>query len=184
MENKIRKYPLFSVCGLNCGLCPRYYTAGLSRCPGCAGEGFSNVHPPCGILSCCRRKDYEYCFECGEFPCGKYDEADTKDSFITHINQFTDMEKAKNAGMAAYEKELNEKVKILGYILKSFDDGRHKSFYCLAVNLLELKDIKATMGRMENEIPPDSTQKEKAKACAGFFKEIAEKRNITLKLRK
>gem|GEM_PF-3991072 len=42
MEYKVRSYPLFSDCGLNCGLCPRYYTDGASRCPGC-GQGESCV---------------------------------------------------------------------------------------------------------------------------------------------
>ena len=33
-----REYPLFSACGLNCGLCPRFYTDGESRCPGCGAK--------------------------------------------------------------------------------------------------------------------------------------------------
>jgi hypothetical protein len=36
-EYHIKKYPTIGVCGLDCGLCPRYYTIGPSRCPGCAG---------------------------------------------------------------------------------------------------------------------------------------------------
>jgi len=184
MKYNTRKYPQFAACGLNCGLCPRYYTQGSSRCPGCAGEGFSEVHPACGILSCCQRKGIEYCFECDEFPCSKYKDVDTSDSFITHRNQFIDMEKAKRIGMKAYETELNEKIKILEELLTDFDDGRRKSFYCLAVNLLELQDIKEIMRKTAGEIKVDNTLKEKAKICAGIFEETAAKKDISLKLRK
>ena len=182
MTYKTRTYPQFAACGLNCGLCPRYYTAGSSRCPGCAGEGFSEVHPACGILSCCERKNLAYCFECDEFPCKKYDNTDLTDSFITHKNQFADMEKAKRIGMDAYKTELDEKVKILELLLANYDDGRHKSFFCIAVNLLDLKDIRAVMERVA-AIEAETPIKEKAKAAAVIFKEVALQQEIPLKLR-
>ena len=96
MEYKIREYPQFSACGLNCGLCPRYYTKGQSRCPGCAGKGFTKSHCSCSILSCCQRKGLEYCFLCDEYPCKKYDGEGIVDSFITHMNIFRDADKASS----------------------------------------------------------------------------------------
>ena len=172
---------MFSACGLNCGLCPRYHTDGDSRCPGCAGEGFSDVHPPCGVLSCAQRKGVDYCFECDEYPCPKYDGVDGSDSFITHLNQFKDLDKAKTIGMPAYKAELDEKVRILETLLRDYNDGRRKSFFCLAVNLIELKDLRALMAQLPD--PLDSI-KVKAKIAADLFKELAEKRGITLTLRK
>ena len=151
MEYKTREYSQFSACGLNCGLCSRYYTAGSSRCPGCAGEGFLEVHPSCGILSCCQRKGPEYCFECDDFPCKKYDGADLTDSFITHKNQFRDLDLANKIGIEAYKAELNEKISVLEVLLKNHDNGRRKGFYCLAVNLLALEDIKAVMANIDND---------------------------------
>ena len=184
MEYKIRKYPLFSACGLNCGLCPRYYTDGPSRCPGCGGEGFTSAHCGCGMLSCCQRKGLGYCFECDEFPCKKYKDVDSSDSFITHRNQFIDMEKAKRIGLSAYEAELNEKVAILEKLLESYNDGRKKSFYCLVVNLLDLEDIKAVVENIDKEAESEATLKEKAVIATRLFNEIADLRGISLKLRK
>ena len=175
MKYKTR-YPLFSACGLNCGLCPRYYTDGSSRCHGCAGEGFDSVHPPCGVLSCCQRNGIEYCFECDGYPCKKYDGADLRDSFITHKNQLADMKKAKQIGIAAYKAELDEKAGILKLLLKSYDNGRSKSFYCLAVNLLDLQDIKSVMERIGRET--------EAKEVVRLLGETAAQKNISLKLRK
>jgi hypothetical protein len=176
MEYKTRQYPQFAACGLNCGLCSRYYTVGSSRCPGCAGEGFSEVHPPCGILSCCQRKGLEYCFDCDEFPCKKFDSWGDSDSFITHRNYLADMDKAKRIGIEAYKSELNEKIGILEMLLKNHDNGRRKGFYCLTVNLLDLEDIKTVMEKVDNETD--------SKTVVRLFEEMAERRGVSLKLRK
>jgi len=183
-EYKVRKYPLFSACGLNCGLCPRYYTDGPSRCPGCGGEGFLETHCTCSILPCCERKNIEYCFDCDEFPCKKYDGADSSDSFITHKNQFKDLEKAKQMGIEAYMKEQKEKISILEELLKHYNDGRRKSFFCIVVNLLELEDVKAVMKQVKNEITQGMSLKEKATATVRLFEEKALQKGISTKLRK
>ena len=184
MEYSIRTYPQFSACGLNCGLCPRYYTSGASRCSGCAGEGFSKVHPACGMLSCCQRKGFEYCFLCDEYPCGKFDGADLLDSFITHKNQLLDMEKAKLAGMDEYKTELDSKIAILEKLLQKYDDGRRKSYYCLAVNLLDLHDLQTVMEQIISDSVEDAPPKDRVLVTVRSFKEIAERRGVFLKLRK
>jgi len=184
MEYKTRKYPLFAACGLNCGLCPRYHTDGLSRCPGCAGKGFSAVHPSCGVLSCCQRKGIEYCFLCEDYPCRKYDGIDPFDSFISHKNQLHDLEKAKQIGIEAYKEELDEKVKVLKKLLKNYNDGRRKGFFCLAVNLLELHDIKTVMEHISAETKLEMQLKTKAAMAVRCFEEMAGIKDISLKLRK
>jgi len=205
MEYKVREYPLFAACGINCGLCPRYYTVGTSRCPGCAGEGFSEVHPTCGVLSCCQQvfersptrpkgavsakrkllsKGYEYCYECDEFPCKRIDNLGETDSFVSHKNKIRDMLKAKQNGIEAYKAELNEKVKILEKLLNNYNDGRRKSFFCLAVNLLDFDDVKMVMTRLTDETEPDMLIKERAEIATRLFDEMAMQRAISLKLRK
>lgn len=185
MNNYQRENPLFSACGLNCGLCPRYHTEGTSKCPGCAGEEFLTKHPSCGILSCCQRHgDIEYCYLCDEYPCKRYDNADASDSFITHRNQLKDFEKAKEVGSDAYQSELSEKMEILQELLLNYNDGRRKNLFCIAVNLLELNDVKDVMTQIAVEVNADSPVKEKSAAAVRLFQVMAEQRNISLKLRK
>jgi len=186
MKYNTRKYPLFAACGLNCGLCPNFHlhTEGKFRCPGCAGEGFSEAHPTCGILTCCQRKGIEFCSDCKEFPCAKYDNWGEYDSFISHRNHVSDIEKAKRIGIDSYIAEQTEKVGSLSELLKSYNDGRRKTFFCLAVNLLELHDIKTVMTRIESEIDKATDLKERATAAVRMFEEIAEERGISLKKRK
>jgi hypothetical protein len=184
MQYNDRSYPRFSACGLNCGLCPRHYTQGTSRCPGCAGVGFAEVHPSCGVLSCVQRKGIEYCFECDEYPCSRFDNIGQKDSFISHLHQLADLEKAKSEGIEAYQAELDGKVAILETLLSDYDDGRRKSFYCLAANLLSLEDMQEAIRCISTEVNDDDPVKEKAIKAVAILEEIADRKGITLKLRK
>jgi len=136
------------------------------------------------MLSCCQRKGLEYCFLCEEYPCKKYDGVDLSDSFISHRNQLSDPERAKQISLEAYETELNEKIKILKQLLQNYDDGRRKSFYCLAVNLLDLLDINVVMDRLASEVEPEASRKAMAATAARLFEEVAAKKGVSFKLRK
>lgn len=183
MKYTVREYPMFSACGLNCGLCPRYQMSGASKCPGC-GEGFLRKHPTCGALSCTQRKGLQYCHQCAEYPCKKYDKSGEFDSFITHLNQFRDIDRAKNQGMDAYAAELNRKIAALEKLLADYDDGRRKNTFCLAVNLFDLRDVEFVLQQIVADTLPDMPIKEKAALAAARIQAMAEKRDITLKLRK
>lgn len=179
-----REYPMISACGLNCGLCPRFYTKGASKCPGCGGEGFSSKHPACGVLSCSQRHGVEVCSLCGDFPCKRYDGASLADSFISHRNQMVDLQRIKDVGMDAYLGELNKKIAILHGLLEGYDDGRRKSFYCVAVNLLEITDLEQAMIQIEESVSMDAPVKERAAAAVRLLETLADDRGISLKLRK
>lgn len=106
MKGFKRDNQLFSLCGMNCGLCPMHIGG---HCGGC-GEG----NQSCRIAKCSlEHGNVEYCFDCPDFPCDKYDGIDDSDSFITHKNQKADLEKARLIGIANYNKEQQEKIEIL-----------------------------------------------------------------------
>jgi hypothetical protein len=136
------------------------------------------------VLSCCQRKGLEYCFECAEYPCEKYDGAGLSDSFITHKNRLSDLDKAKRLGMESYETELNEKVSLLKKLLENYNDGRRKGFYCLAVNLLDLQDVKTVMEQITDATNDVVLIKEKAVAAVRLFEIMAEQRGVSLTLRR
>jgi len=179
MKDFVRKDLSFSLCGLNCALCVMKLDG---YCPGCGG-GTGNQS--CSLARCSlEHGGYEYCFECGEYPCKKYDGATESDSFITHLHQLKDAETARDAGLPAYRAQLEEKAKILEYLLANFNDGRRKTFFCLAVNLLELPDLKAALERAEEETSPEAPLKERALTAVKYFEAAAEQNGVVLKLRK
>ncbi|MGI6549039.1 MAG: DUF3795 domain-containing protein [Syntrophomonadales bacterium] len=180
MKNYRREYPLFSLCGLNCGLCSMHLD---KYCPGCGGGPGNQI---CAIIRCSQQRDgIEYCYLCDEYPCEKYDGIDAFDSFITHRHQLKDFEKARRIGINAYQSELTEKMEILRYLLENYNDGRRKSFFCIAVNLLELPDVKWVMEQIASETGSDSlTLTEKASLAVNLFQTMAMERSIVLKLNK
>lgn len=178
MKNFIRTNSLFSLCGLNCGLCPMHLD---NYCPGCGG-GAGNQS--CKIARCSlQHGGIEHCYLCDEYPCEKYVNIDIFDSFITHRNQLTNLEKVNEIGITAYEIELSEKIEILKYLLANYNDGRRKNFFCIAVNLLALEDIKYVLEQIPIDAESDNLKlKEKSTLVVNLFQSMALKRNIVLKL--
>jgi hypothetical protein len=186
MEEYKREYPLFSLCGLNCGLCPRYQTNGMSKCPGCGGPGFHLKHPTCAIITCNKKHDnIEYCFQCSSYPCKRYCKSSKADSFISYRNVIIDFKKANNNGIDNYKMELNEKVNILEYLIKNYNDGKRKGFYCVAINLLNLPDIKSIIDQINNKIKEQEISlKDKIELLIDLFESKARENKIDLRLRK
>lgn len=55
------------------------------------------------------------------------------------------LKKQKKIGVKAYQEEQCEKVAILKELLENYNDGRKKTLFCLAVNLLELDELRKVM---------------------------------------
>lgn len=107
------------------------------------------------------------------------------DSFITHQHQLEDMKRAGEIGIEAYTREQERKVEILQQLLAQYNDGKRKTLYGLAVNLLPLEDLERIL--KETATSPDfqeGTLKEKAAILAEKFRQAADERGVILKLRK
>lgn len=172
----IKQYPTLGCCGLDCGLCPRYYTKGSSRCPGCCGENFSEKHPSCSFITCCvKKKGLEVCAECEEFPCTKFHGDIENDSFITHRRIIHNQNFIKESGITAFTKQQNKRIKILQSMLECYDDGRSKSFFCLAVVLLSCDSLSKAIEQAEQEVKHKAINQEDRKSKAKILKSILNK---------
>ncbi|MDR3086256.1 MAG: DUF3795 domain-containing protein [Christensenellaceae bacterium] len=179
MKGYSRQNQLLSLCGLNCGLC-QMKLAGY--CPGCGGGA---GHQPCAVIRCAlAHGGHEYCYLCEEYPCDRHADAMEFDSFITHRNMLADLEKAKTIGIESYNGEQREKVEILRELLENFNDGRRKTFYCAAVNLLDLESIRLAIAQITASISAETTPKERAAVAVRLLQRQADNRGISLKLRK
>ena len=176
MKDFIREYPAFSLCGLNCKLCTMHLGG---YCPGCGG-GAGNQS--CAIARCGVAHGVEFCWDCGEYPCGRYEGFCEYDSFIPCRVRRRDINRARSLGLDAYLAELDEKVEILHFLLQHYNDGRRKSFFSSAIYLLELTDIRDVLLRL-----PDTealTLKERATRTVDLFQDMAAVRGVSLKLNK
>lgn len=147
-----KRHPTLGCCGIDCGLCPRFYNEGTSRCPGCGGEGFDRTHPSCSFLTCCvRRRGLEVCAGCPEYPCARFDREDgSRDSFVTHRRVLPNGRKIQENGLDAFLLQQRERMDFLKKALEMHNDGRSKNLFCLAAALLSLEGLRAALEDAQN----------------------------------
>jgi len=186
----LKKISTLGCCGIDCGLCPRYYTEGISRCPGCGGVDFEKKHPSCSFVTCCvRKRNLEVCAECNEFPCVKFEkETGETDSFVTHRMVLRNQNFIKEYGIAKFIEQQNVRISLLEKMLEHYDDGNCKSLFCLAATLLSLESLHNALEKAEQEVTERSVGKDDKKSKAKILKDIltqlADEENVELKLRK
>lgn len=178
MKGFVRSNLLLSLCGLNCGLCTMHLGG---YCPGCGGgEG----NQSCRIARCSlEHGSPAYCSDCERYPCEKYQGIDAFDSFITHQRRDADLKRVGEIGEEAYCAEQREKIEMLAFLLEGFNDGRRKSFFAAAVNLLELEELRPVIRRLAEETD-GLPVKEKSARAADLLRQAAEARGVPLTLRK
>ena len=127
MNTPKKTYPTIGCCGLDCGLCPRFYTAGHSRCPGCAGPNFFNKHPSCSFITCCvKKKNLEVCAECSEFPCSKfksdeeYQQLQESSSYPSCKKVIPNLNFIKKHGIKKFIEQQRSRIKLLETMIKNF----------------------------------------------------------------
>ena len=67
-------------------------------------------------------------------------------------------------------------------MLQEFNEGRSKTYYCIASTVLEIEELKTALKRAREEQKLD--MKEKAKFLHSILDDIAKKKQYYLKLRK
>ena len=191
-EQPVKTYPTLGCCGLDCGLCPRYYTVGASRCPGCCGPDFFNKHPSCSYITCCvKKKGLEVCAQCDEFPCSKFaswlDKTMIEDSFLTHQKIEPNLYFIREQGLEKFLKQQKKRIALLERMLKDFDDGRSKSFYCIAATLLPVVELESLLGEAGRKLKADKIKDgdtvTKTIILRQLLNDFAAKGGVELKLR-
>ena len=180
MKGFTRAETRFSLCGLNCTLCSMHLGG---YCPGCGG-GAGNQS--CAIAKCSlEHGGVQFCWECPEYPCSRYEGFDDGDSFVPHRNRQQDVAQARELGLDAYLARQTEKQAILDELLAHYNDGRRKTLFNTAVCLLPLEDLRTVMAALRSR--PELTEqpvKERALAAVELLQEAADRLNISLKLNK
>jgi hypothetical protein len=183
----VKKHSTIGVCGLDCALCPRYYTKGKSKCDGCGSE-YSYAAVGCKIFKCCvRDKNLETCAECSDFPCSTLKGIDESDSFTTHRKTIANLRFIRVFGLDEFLNQQAKKRDLLEQMLKEYNDGRSRSFYCVAATLLSLEALKDSLDLARRNVKEEGIkggdQRNRARILKMHLKETALEENIDLSLR-
>ncbi len=190
---QLKAYPAIGVCGLDCGLCPRYYTSGPSRCPGCGGPGFPEKHPSCSFITCCvKKRGFEVCGQCPEFPCSKfkseeeYNRVKPSSSYPPYRKVLSNLRFIEEKGLEKFVALQAKRIGLLETMIERFDDGRSKSFFCRAAALLDPGALEASLHKVQPRTQTGRTGgiSEKANALREILAEAARADGIELKVRK
>ena len=179
MKGFVREHPAFSLCGLNCALCGLHLGG---HCPGCGGgEG----NQSCALARCGMVHGVAYCTDCPLYPCARYEGADEEDnSFISTMHRRQDLSRMAAVGETAYLEQLSERAEVYRALEARYNDGRRKTLFRQAVNLLPLEDVRALLPALEAEVRADEDVKSRAARAAAFIAKRAEQQGISLKTRK
>jgi len=176
---QLKNYPTIGVCGLDCGLCPRYYTLGPSRCPGCGGCDFDKKRPSCSFITCCvKKKNLEMCAECSEFPCpkfksdGEYQQLEESSSYPSYRRIIPNLNFIKEHGIEEFIALQTKRIQLLETMIVDFDDGRSRSFFCKAATLLEINTLSSSINEANKKIKAGNINRNDVKMKAKMLKEI------------
>jgi len=181
------KYPEVGICGLSCQLCPRYHTDGSSRCGGCKSE--FRMGAGCPFITCAvKKKGIEFCWDCGEGDTcekwRKHREAGSRaDSFKCYQKLNADIDFVRESGFPEYKKLQNQREEILQEMLRNYDEGRSKSYYCIAATVLDIAELREALAKA-GERSDGLDRKGRAKLLHSLLDETAAEKGYFLQLRK
>jgi len=181
------KYAEIGICGLSCRLCPHYNMKTESRCPGCKSD--SRIKVGCPFITCAiKRKRIEFCWDCAESEiCEKWKNhrkaGKNVDSFKCYQKLEDDIAYINKKGVNKFEKIQKKRESLLKELLTEFNEGRSKSYYCIAATVLEIEDLELVLAEAKQKsIGLDV--KGKSRYLHFILDDIARQKNYFLKLRK
>jgi hypothetical protein len=181
------KYPEVGICGLSCRLCPAY-NAEKSWCGGgCKSE--TRIAVGCSFITCAlKRQEVEFCWECGESDgCEKWKKhreyGKRGDSFKCYQTLEKDIEFIRKNGVSAFVKEQKRREALLRAMLDEFNDGRSKSYYCIAATVMNENELKRALIEARKR-KAGLDVKERARLLHSILDRIAGERRYVLKLKK
>ncbi|MDG6222879.1 MAG: DUF3795 domain-containing protein [Candidatus Bathyarchaeota archaeon] len=181
------EYPKLGICGLSCRLCPMYHTEGKSKCGGCKSE--FRIAAGCPFITCAiKKKQIEFCWNCNEHTtCEKWKKhreiGKKYDSFKCYQKLEANIVFIQKNGVIKFEKLQQSREKLLEEMLKLFNEGRSKRYYCIVATVFEIEDLQKLLNKA-TEKSKGLDLKEKSKLLHSLLDSTAQKKGYLLKLRK
>ncbi len=143
----------------------------------------------CSFITCAvKKKGVEFCWECTENKtCEKWKkhrEAGKKsDSFKCYQTLERDISFIQKRGISEFERIQKQRQHLLKEMLAYFNEGRSRSFYCIAATVLDVEELKEACTRAQKESYGFDVRG-KSKVLHSILADLAEKKGYRLTLRK
>jgi len=143
----------------------------------------------CPFITCAiKKKEVEFCWDCEESKtCEKWRKhraaGKRVDSFKCYQKLEEDIAFIQKNGVPQFVESQKIREQILREMIQEFNEGRSKSYYCIAATVLEIDEIKELLAKARND-SEGLTIKNKSKLLHSKLDEIATQRKYYLKLRK
>ena len=181
------RYSEIGVCGFSCRLCPSYHTEAASRCGGCKTK--MRMAVGCPFITCAvKKKGIEFCWDCEEsLSCEKWgkhrDAGKQHDSFKCYQKLEDDIRFIQENGVDNFEEVQKLREQLLGQMLSEFNEGRSKSYYCIAATILGIEELEEVIGKACKE-SNGLDIRGKSKVMHSMLDSIASKNKYYIRLRK
>ncbi len=143
----------------------------------------------CPFITCAlKKKGIEFCWDCKESAtCAKWkkhrDAGKKRDSFKCYQKLEDDIAFIQKSGVDEFEKLQKVRERLLKEMLQEFNEGRSKSYYCIASTVLEIEELKGALDKAKNG-SDGSNIKDRSRLLHSLLDEIAAQKNHYLKIRK
>ena len=183
----ITKYAEIGICGLSCRLCPNYQTGAVSRCTGCKTK--TRIAVGCPFITCAvKRKGVEFCWDCMESNnCEKWgkhrDAGKVRDTFKCYQKLEDNIRFIQENGVEKFAEVQKLREQLLIYMLREFNEGRSKSYYCIAATVLTIEEFKAAIDEVTIKAE-GMDMRNKSRLMHAALDDIASRNGYYLKLRR
>lgn len=143
----------------------------------------------CQFITCAvKRKGLEFCWQCAESgTCEKWrgqrEFSRKHDTFVCYQKLEDNIVFIEQHGVSAFEKTQQVRERLLSEMLRDFNEGRSKRYYCIAATVLEIEEL-ATALTQAKQGSTGLGVKDKAKVLHTILDKIGETNHYCLSLRK
>ena len=142
----------------------------------------------CPFITCAlKRKGVSFCWDCEEGDgCARWARhralGREGDSFTSYAALESNIALAERDGIAAFLEEQRLRERLLGEMLAEFNEGRSKSYYCIAATVLTPAELREALDSARSSAETDV--RERSRALHARLDAAAEKRGVMIALRK
>ena len=82
--------------------------------------------------------------------------------------------------MVAFAKQQKERIRLLNKLMKEYDDGKSKSFFCIAAALMEISDLNEAVFQIQEIREQSEDRKQLAKQAKSIIEQRAKLKGVEL----